>query len=115
MVVISGAKAPVRSERFAARLKSCPDTCDLPEVITAGVLPQRLKPALIEAETAGINACSTPWGKNSPGQKPPLLRRLYAALKGRSSTKQLYAGNSLRSSLPGDEGSGRSSTITGGR
>ena len=29
---------------------------------TTGVLPQRLKPVMIEAETAGINACSTPWG-----------------------------------------------------
>jgi hypothetical protein len=70
------------------------------------VLPQRLKPALIPAETAGINACSTPWGtadgldkginacsspwgKNSPGLKPRFLRPLYAALKGRSSTADL--------------------------
>jgi hypothetical protein len=53
------------------------------------VLPQRLKPALIPAETAGIKACSTPWGEQFSGAKAPVLRPLYAALKGRSSTADL--------------------------
>jgi hypothetical protein len=67
------------------------------------LLPQRLKPALMHTGTAGLKACSTPqgiangnsesknpcstlWGKDFPGLKPHSLRRLYAALKGRSST-----------------------------
>jgi hypothetical protein len=68
------------------------------------LLPQRLKPAPVEAETAGLkacstprrtvngngeskNLCSTPWGKDFPGLKPQVFSQLYAALKGRSSTK----------------------------
>jgi hypothetical protein len=126
-MVISGAKAHNNIDGFTARLKSCPDTCD-PETITARVLPQRLKPALIAAGAAGLKACSTPrgtangnsesnkacstpWGKNSPGLKPHSLKRLYAALKGRSSTVQLCAANSLRSPLPEGKGWGRSSTL----
>jgi hypothetical protein len=54
MMVISGAKAPVQFERLAARLKSCPDTCFVVDTFTAAA-----KAVLIEAETAGINACST--------------------------------------------------------
>jgi hypothetical protein len=37
----------------------------------------------------GINACSTPWGEQFSGAKAPVLRPLYAALKGRSSTADL--------------------------
>jgi hypothetical protein len=102
MVDYSGAKAPLQFERFAARLKSCPDTCFVVATFTAAA-----KAVLMEAEAAGINACSTPrgtqqmgmrkginacsipWGKNSPGLKPRFLRPLYAALKGRSSTVDL--------------------------
>ena len=36
---------------------------------TMGVLPQRLKPVLIEAAIAGINACSTPQGTQQMGIK----------------------------------------------
>jgi hypothetical protein len=48
--------------------------------------------------------------RNFPGLKPKVLRSLYAALKGRSSTA-LYAANSLRSPLPEGKGWGRSSTV----
>jgi hypothetical protein len=101
MMFYSGAKAPLQFERLAARLKSCPDTCFVVDTFTAAA-----KAVLMEAEAAGlkacstpwgtadgfdkgINACSTPWGKNSPGLKPRFLRPLYAALKGRSSTADL--------------------------
>jgi hypothetical protein len=49
------------------------------------------------------------------GAKAQILKPLYAALKGRSSTKQLYADNSLRPPSSEDEGWGRSSTTTGVR
>jgi hypothetical protein len=83
MMVISGAKAPVQFERLAARLKSCPDTCFVVDTFTAAA-----KAVLIEAETASINACSTPWGKSFQGLKPQIFSQLDAALKGRSSTMQ---------------------------
>jgi hypothetical protein len=51
MMINSGAKAQILKPLYAA-LKG--------RSSTVGVLPQRLKPLLIEAETAGINACSTP-------------------------------------------------------
>jgi hypothetical protein len=51
MMFNSGAKAQIL-ERLYAALKG--------RSSTAGVLPQRLKPALIAAAIAGINACSTP-------------------------------------------------------
>ena len=51
MMFNSGAKAQIL-ERLYAALKG--------RSSTVGVLPQRLKPVSIEAETAGINACSTP-------------------------------------------------------
>jgi hypothetical protein len=101
MMFYSKAKAPLQFEPLAARLKSCPDTCFVVDTFTAAA-----KAVLMEAEAAGINACSTPWGtadgfdkginacstpwgKNSPGLKPRFLRPLYAALKGRSSTADL--------------------------
>ncbi|MFL6387951.1 MAG: hypothetical protein ACJ71U_10730 [Terriglobales bacterium] len=59
----------------------------------------------------GIDACSTPWGKNSPGLKPQIFSQVDAALKGRSSTVQLYAANSLRSPTPEGADWGRSSTM----
>jgi hypothetical protein len=101
MMVTSGAQAPVQFERLAARLKSCPDTCFVVDTFTAAA-----KAVLIEAEDAGINACSTlrwiangkirkgmnacstPWGKNFQGLKPQIFSQLDAALKGRSSTMQ---------------------------
>jgi hypothetical protein len=57
----TGAKAQILKRFYAADSLCSP----LPEgkgwgrSSTVGVLPQRLKPVLIEAETAGINACST--------------------------------------------------------
>jgi hypothetical protein len=104
----SGAKAPVQFELLAARLKSCPDTCFVVDTLTAAA-----KAVLMEAEAAGLKACSTPWGTadgfdkginacSTPiqkqqswesavlgaGAKAQILRPLYAALKGRSSTVQ---------------------------
>jgi hypothetical protein len=64
MGITSGAKAPVLRRLYAA-LKG--------RSSTMGVLPQRLKPVLIQAETAGINACSTPRGKNFQGLKPQVF------------------------------------------
>src|SRR5207302_7793458 len=64
MMVISGAKAPVQFERLAARLKSCPDTCFAVDIFTAAG-----KAVLIEAENAGINACSTPRGTQQMGMR----------------------------------------------
>ena len=49
------------------------------------LLPQRVKPASREAETAGLKTYSTLWLLQ--GLKPQNLMRLYAALKGRSSTR----------------------------
>jgi hypothetical protein len=159
MMVISGAQAPVQFERLAARLKSCPDTCFVVDTFTAAA-----KAVLIEAEdagmnacstlrgmangkirkgmnacsaprgmalrngrsinacstpwgmangktTKGINACSTPWGKNFQGLKPQNFSQLDAALKGRSSTMQFYAADSLCSPLSKGKGWGRSSTL----
>ena len=76
MAFDSGAKAQILKRLYAA-LKGRSST-----------LPQRLKPVMIEAGTAGINACSTPSNKNSQRVKPKVLRLLYTALKGRSSTVQ---------------------------
>jgi hypothetical protein len=101
MMFYSGAKAPLQFELLAARLKSCPDTCFVVATFTAAA-----KAVLMEAENAGlkacstpwgtvdgfdkgINACSTPWGEQFSGAKAPVLRPLYAALKGRSSTADL--------------------------
>src|SRR5438270_640256 len=99
MMFISGAKAPVQFERLAARLKPCPDTCFAVDIFTAAA-----KAVLIEAETAGINACSTPRGTQQMGMRKGInacstsrgtqfsgakaqsLERPYAALKGHSST-----------------------------
>ena len=107
MMVISGAKAPVQFERLSARLKSCPDTCFVVDTFTAAA-----KAVLIEAETAGINACSTLWGgKNFQGLKPQIFSQLDAALKGRSSTMQFYAADSLCSPLSKGKGWGRSSIM----
>ncbi len=50
MMFNSGAKAQILKPLYAA-LKG--------RSSTRGVLPQRLKPVLMKAETAGINACST--------------------------------------------------------
>jgi hypothetical protein len=92
------------------------------------LLPQRLKPVLIAAGSAGLKACSTPWGtvhwngesenpcstlwgKDFPGLKPQACGQLYAALKGRSSTVQLCAANSFRSPLPEGKGWVRFSTV----
>jgi hypothetical protein len=59
-----------------------------------------------------INACSTLWGgKNFQGLKPQIFSQLDAALKGRSSTKQFYAADSLCSPLSKGKGWGRSSTM----
>jgi hypothetical protein len=63
-MVTSGAQAPVQFERLAARLKSCPDTCFVVDTFTAAA-----KAVLIEAEDAGINACSTPQGTQRTGIK----------------------------------------------
>ena len=79
MAFDSGAKAQILKRLYAA-LKG--------RSSTLGALPQRLKPVMIEAGTAGINACSTPSNKNSQRVKPKVLRLLYTALKGRSSTVQ---------------------------
>src|SRR5579864_32361 len=54
MLVISGAKAPVAA-----------DTCFVMDTFTAAA-----KAVLIEAETAGLKACSTLWDQNFPGLKP---------------------------------------------
>jgi len=51
MMVDSGAKAPSLRRLYAA-LKD--------RSSTGGVLPQGLKPVMIEPETAGLKACSTP-------------------------------------------------------
>jgi hypothetical protein len=45
------------------------------------------------------------------GAKAQILKPLYAALKGRSSTEGVFAGNSLRSPLPEGRGWDRSSTV----
>jgi hypothetical protein len=57
MMFYSGAKAPLQFERLAARLKSCHDTCFVVDTFTAAA-----KAVLMEAEAAGLKACSTPWG-----------------------------------------------------
>lgn len=130
----SGAKAPVfdaangtaHFEAGTAGLKACstPRGKDFPglkpQVLsqlyaalkgrssTSEVLPQRLKPVLMQAGTAGLKACSTPRGTengnligmnacstppqnhqgwkladSAAGAKVQILKSLYAALKGR--------------------------------
>jgi hypothetical protein len=87
------------------------------------------KAVLMAAEEAGINACSTPqgtqrtgikkgitacstlWSKSFQGLKPQIFSQLDAALKGRSSTMQFYAADSLCSPLSKGKGWGRSSTM----
>jgi hypothetical protein len=47
---------------------------------------QGLKPQVFNSLTAGLKACSTPWGGDVQGLKPQYLNMAFAALRGRSST-----------------------------
>jgi hypothetical protein len=59
--------------------------------VTAGLKACSTPLGTANGNWKGINACSTLLGKGFPGLKPKVLRSLYAALKGRSSTARVKA------------------------